>query len=101
MIRFDHDIDRLDAVQQRRVTLFPPSGGAGYAERRNAMEPQGMTIALALDENHHSGLFGIGQAVHTIEAWLVPGLPSEAIALKRDAKPDGKLFACCSAVGNA
>src|SRR5262245_39105310 len=65
------------------------------------MEPQGMTIALALDKNHHSGPFGIGQAVDTIEARLVARLPSEAIALKRDAKPDGKLFTSRSAIGNA
>src|SRR6478672_3320429 len=102
MIRFDHDIDRLDALQKRRVTLFPPIGGAGNAERRNAMQPQGMTIALALDENHHSRPLGIDYTVDAIEAWLVARLPSEAIAaLQRGAKSDGKLFTSYSAVRNA
>src|SRR5262245_17122709 len=101
MIRFDHDIDRLDAVQKGRVTLFVPSGSAGNAERWNPMEPQGMTIALTLDQNHHSGLLDICEAVEAIEAWFGSRLPAEAIALKRDAKPDGEFFAACPQIGNA
>src|SRR6476620_10876790 len=61
-----------------------------------------MTIALALDENHHSRPLDIDYAVDAIEAWLVARLPSEAIAaFQRGAKSDGKLFTSYSAVRNA
>ena len=65
------------------------------------MEPEGVAVGFALDQNHHSRLSRIGETVKAIEAGFGPRLPAEAITFERDAKPDRYLFATYPEIRNA
>ena len=71
-IRLDNDVDRLDPVQVPGITLFAPVGGTRDAERRNLVEPKGVAVRFAFDQNHVPRFMRVVEAVKAIQARFGP-----------------------------
>src|SRR3712207_3424593 len=66
------------------VALFSPVVCAWYAESGDAVVPERVTVALALDKDDITSRTSNRDAVQTVEAELGSSFPAEAITFRRD-----------------
>jgi hypothetical protein len=93
-IRLHHHVDSGDVGEVWSVAFFPPGRGARYTKSGDVVEPERMTVALALDEHYVARLVSLGQPRETVERRLRSGAPAKAVVVtarfaKRKAKTDG------------
>src|SRR5439155_6349190 len=100
-VSLDHDVDDGDAAQMHGP-LLAPGVRAGEAERRDAVEPERLSVALAFGQHDVPGGAGVGEPVEAVQARLGARLPAEAIGpVDREAEAPGELAAVLRKIGKA
>jgi hypothetical protein len=100
MVGFDDGVDLLYAVQVRSP-LISPVACAGDAKSRYLVEPQGVTVALSLYQDHVPDLACLFKEPEAVWAGLVPASPPELLwAIERDAEADTGLLAFFVRIGD-
>src|SRR5262245_42804085 len=101
VIRLDDNVNRLNPVQVRSVALLTPVWRAGYAKGRNPVEPKGVAVGFALDQDDLAPLLRLGKTVEAVQARLGPRLPTKAVTVERNSESHCELFTALSDIWNA
>ena len=99
-IRLDHQKDFFESGKMICVSQLLPLSSAGQAKRWQIVVPEGMTVALALDQDDI--VTPLGKPPDAVEAQPAGSSPGEfARAVKRQAKPYRRLRSGFVEVGNS
>ena len=101
-VGLDDDDDAPDSVEVRRVPVFNPTCRAGKAERRDAVVPKSVTVALAFNEVHLPGFARCPEPVEPVEMNLGPDFPPKlVVARARDPEAGRQQRAGLPEIGDA
>src|SRR5689334_16348936 len=102
LVGLNDDVDGVELIEHRRVTLFMPVPRAGQADCWESGMPQCVTIAFAFDNGNLAEINCRCQTIETVKPRLAAPPPSKLVlAIEGATKAHRRFRAALIEIGNA